>query len=192
MSPNYYVYCHINPHKNEVFYVGKGIGKRSESITGRSKYWKRIISKYGFDSLIIEDNLTNEDSLLKEIYWINRIGRIKNGGTLINMTNGGDGGDTISQHPNRDEILLKISTASKGSNNPNYKGKHITEEWRTKQSYSNSKKHLKVTDTFTGDILYFINSKECAKALDAKPSNIRTCKNKYKLKRRYIIEDNNT
>ena len=87
------------------------------------------------------------------------------------------------------ESLKKISEASKGINNPNYGGKHISEDWRLKQIESNSKKPLKVTDTQTGNILFFKNSKECALALNAKDSSVRACKNKYKLKRRYIIED---
>jgi len=87
------------------------------------------------------------------------------------------------------ESLKKISESSKGINNPNYGGKHVTDEWRLKQIESNSKKHLKVTDTQTGEILFFKNSKECALALNTKASNVRSCKNNYKLKRRYIIED---
>ena len=87
------------------------------------------------------------------------------------------------------ESLKKISESSKGINNANYGGKLITDEYIKKQIESNSKKHLKVTDTQTGEILFFKNSKECALALNAKASNVRMCKNNYKLKRRYIIED---
>lgn len=87
--------------------------------------------------------------------------------------------------------LKKISENSKGVNNANYGGKCVTEEWKLKQSISNSKKHIKVVDTFTNEVLFFINSKECALKLNAKPSNVRMCKNKYKLMKRYIITDNN-
>lgn len=88
-----------------------------------------------------------------------------------------------------EESLRKIGESSKGANNPNFGGKLINDSYIRKQIESNSKKHLKVIDTQTGEILYFINSKECAEALDAKPSNIRMCKNSYKLFRRYIITD---
>jgi group I intron endonuclease len=87
------------------------------------------------------------------------------------------------------ESLKKISENSKGINNPNYGGKYVTEEWKLKQSISNSKKKLKVIDTFTGEILYFNNSKECANALGTNPSNVRMAKNNYKLLRRYEIID---
>ena len=189
LNTKYYVYTHINTTTNVVFYVGKGFGDRCVSTHGRSKYWHRIVNKYGYDIMILEDGLTNIESLEREIYWINRIGRKINNGSLINMTNGGDGGDTISNHPNRCEIILKISKANKGVNNPNYGGKFVNDSFKKKQSDSNSKVPLKVTDTQTGEIYFFNNSKDCAIGLNAKPSNIRMCKNTYKLKRRYIIED---
>ena len=189
LNNNYYVYAHINIITNEIFYVGKGIGNRCNSLFGRSNYWRRIVNKYGYEIIIIENYLTNEQSLEREIYWIKRIGRKNNGGSLINMTDGGDGGDTISNHPNRAEIILKISEANKGINNPNYGGKFVTDEFIKKQIESNSKKHLKVTDTKNNEILFFKNSKECALALNAKASNVRMCKNKYKLHKRYIVED---
>lgn len=107
------------------------------------------------------------------------------------MTDGGDGGDTISNHPNKDVILDKISKANKGENNPNYGGKFVTEEFIKKQIDSNSKKPIKAIDTVTNEVFIFRNSKECAKALNAKPSNVRMCKNKYKLNKRYIITDLN-
>ena len=89
-----------------------------------------------------------------------------------------------------DESLKKISESSKGKNNPNYGGKFVNDEFKLKQSISNSKKPLKVIDTKDNNIEYFfINSKECAKFLNVKESNVRMCKNKYKLARRYIVSD---
>ena len=189
LNNKYYVYAHINITTNEVFYIGKGFGDRCNSLLGRSKYWHRIVNKYGYDVIIIQESLSNEEALEIEIYWIKRINRKINGGSLINMTDGGDGGDTISNHPKRNEIILKISKANSGINNPNYGGKFISDSFNKKQSDSNSKVPLKVTDTQTGKIFFFNNSKNCAIALNAKPSNIRMCKNNYKLKKRYIIED---
>lgn len=88
-----------------------------------------------------------------------------------------------------EESLNKISNSSKGSNNPNYGGKLHNEEYIKKQIDSNSKKHIKVVDTLTDEVLFFINSKECALKLNTKPSSVRMCKNKYKLMKRYIITD---
>jgi len=58
-----------------------------------------------------------------------------------------------------------------------------------KQTESNSKKPIKSTDMLTGDVIYFRNSKECAKFYDCSTSSVRMSKNSYLLKRRYRIED---
>jgi hypothetical protein len=88
------------------------------------------------------------------------------------------------------ESLSKISESSSGSNNPNYGGKLQTEEYLIKQSISNSKKHLKLTNTITGEIRIFLNSKQAAEFVGVGASNIRECKkSKNKAKRIYLVED---
>lgn len=190
LENKYYVYAHINIVKNEVFYIGKGFDNRCISSRGRSKYWHRIVNKYGYEAIKLEINLSNEESLEREKYWIKKIGRKKSGGTLINMTDGGDGGDTISNHPNKDEIIKKFSINSKGKNNPNYGSKFKCDEYIKKQIDSNSKKPLKVIDTLTNEISFYKNSKDCALVIGSTASYVRKCKfDKIKLHKRYIIED---
>lgn len=87
------------------------------------------------------------------------------------------------------EALSKISEASKGKKNPNYGGKLQTPEYLGKQSLSNSKSLLIITDFETGDIYNFINSKEAAFFLQCSPSAIREAKrNGYKIKKRYGVQ----
>ena len=89
---NYYVYLHIKEDTGEPFYVGKGKDKRYNVKSGRSKYWKNIVDKHRFDIIFLEIDLTNEEAIKKEIYWIDRIGRKDWGnGTLVNFTDGGEG-----------------------------------------------------------------------------------------------------
>ena len=89
---NYYIYFHINPLKNEVFYVGKGKDKRAWKKISRSTHWKNIVKKYGYIIDIIEQNLTEEEAFEREIFYIKKIGRKDLGsGSLINMTDGGEG-----------------------------------------------------------------------------------------------------
>ena len=82
-----------------------------------------------------------------------------------------------------------ISNASKGENNPNYGGKFKTDEWLKKQSVSNSKKPLKIIDIVSNEEFIFINSKEAGLFLNVSGDTVRKYKNKYKLKKRYRIED---
>ena len=118
----YYVYLHKRKGTNKVFYVGKGTKSKSginriESDKNRNIHWHRVVEKDGgYDYEIYEDNLQEQDALDLETQLINEIG-LEN---LVNMTHGGVGGDTLSNHPNIDEIGKKISEHHKGKNNPNY------------------------------------------------------------------------
>ena len=185
---NFYIYIHIKLNDGKPFYVGKGKTNRAYSKKGRNVYWHRIVNKYGYDTIIIENNLNEEDAFKLEIFWINRIG-INN---LCNMTMGGTGGDTISNHPKKNEITDKISKANIGNLNSNWKGKTCTQSWVEKQIKSQSKKPLIVTDCNTNQTWEFINSKEAARFLNVSHSNIRTNKiTGHKTKKRYTIEDKN-
>lgn len=88
-----------------------------------------------------------------------------------------------------EETLKKISECSKGEQNPNYGGKYHNEEYFKKQSLSNSKVPLKVTDTNTGEVFYFINSKEAGIHCNVNHGQVRMAKlHNYRLKRRYVVE----
>lgn len=88
-----FIYFHINPVTNQIFYVGKGKKKRSTERINRNKHWKNTVNKYGgFIVDIIENNLTEKEAFDREVYWIKRIGRKDLGlGPLVNMTDGGEG-----------------------------------------------------------------------------------------------------
>lgn len=183
----YYVYAHRKKTDDEIFYIGQGHGRRANRGHGakRTKYWEEIANKHGYYVEYLEQNLSREESCEKEKEWIKKIGL----DNLCNISEGGVGGNNISHHPERDVIIEKISLANRGSKNSNYKGKFCTLEWRHKQSASNSKVPLIVVDTITGEEKEYMNSKEVAKAYDAKASNVRMCKSTgHKLKRRYLIK----
>ena len=118
----YYVYVHKRKGTDKIFYVGKGTkGKsginRIESDKNRNRWWVHVVEKDGgFDYEIIKDNLSEEEAYKFEIQLIEELG-IDN---LVNIAEGGSGGDTLTNHPDFDKIGKKISKAHKGENNPNY------------------------------------------------------------------------
>ncbi len=115
MENKYYIYFHINPLKNEVFYVGKGHGKRAYCKYKRSKLWNNIVNKYSYIIDIVETGLTKEEANLREKFYISKIGRRDLGlGPLVNHTFGGDGGAQIVTK----EVKDKISKALKGVKKP--------------------------------------------------------------------------
>ena len=90
-----YVYRHIRLDKNEPFYIGIGsdmTNKRANERARRSELWKKIVAKSDYEIEILMDDITFDEAKLKEIEFIKLYGRIDLGnGTLVNLTDGGDG-----------------------------------------------------------------------------------------------------
>ena len=125
----FYVYLHRKKSNNDVFYVGKGFGKRAWKKTSRSEYWKRIENKHGRIVEIVKDGLQENEAFELEKEVIAFYGR-KN---LCNLNDGGYGGTNPSK-----ETRLKMSIAGKG--------KIVSEETREKKRIAaTGKKHSEKT-----------------------------------------------
>jgi hypothetical protein len=84
-NKDFYVYIQIRLSNGEPFNVGEGRGRRGYAKNNRCKEWYEIVeSEGGFDTIIVEKNLTKEESLLKETYWINRLSKLHK---LVNVKN---------------------------------------------------------------------------------------------------------
>lgn len=147
------VYIHKRKDNDEVFYVGIGNDiKRANNVKNRNNnYWKRIVKKYGHIVEIIEENLTWEEACTKEIELIKKYGRTDlNEGTLVNMTDGGDGQSNPSnetrlklKYKKTEEHKNKLRTYQIGVKQSDEtikkridKGFHKTKEYRDKMSAS--------------------------------------------------------
>lgn len=105
LQPRYYVYRHFRLDIGETFYIGIGSkrkdaqGKTQKQLLaraynkrGRSIFWKRIVTKTDYKVDIIYQSNFVDKVKQKEIEFIAFYGRRDLGlGTLVNMTNGGDG-----------------------------------------------------------------------------------------------------
>jgi len=131
-KPGHYTYESIS-FLYEPFYIGKGKNNRyldhikyDHRNTLKNNVVKKIL-KEGYDLekyiVIVYNNLSEQEAFNNEIFLIKEIGRrITNDGSLCNMDEGGKGSDTISHHPNKDEIIKKIITTAKKNGNT-HKGK---------------------------------------------------------------------
>lgn len=91
MQNNFYTYIHRKPN-GCIFYVGKGKKQRAYSVHGRNPHWRGIYKKYGsFNVEIVDDNLVESQAFELEEFIISMIGIKSQGGTLVNMTTGGEG-----------------------------------------------------------------------------------------------------
>jgi hypothetical protein len=90
-----YVYEHVRLDTNKVFYIGIGSDNlnysRAKATASRNAFWYRIIKKTNYTINILFDDLSWEDACKKEIELIKLYGRYKDGGILVNLTEGGEG-----------------------------------------------------------------------------------------------------
>lgn len=135
----HFIYIHRNPTTNEIFYVGQGTthqGRfdRAYSKKSRSIWWNNYVSKYGYPIVeVVISNIDKETADIKEKELILRYGRRDiNEGTLVNLTDGGDGTGERSE-----EYCAEHSIRMSGENHPMWGKKH-NEEWIN----NNSKSHL--------------------------------------------------
>lgn len=85
-----YIYEHIRPDTNAVFYVGKGTDKRMHSKHRRNAHWNSIVRKAG--GFTVREVVRHEDEefvFLAEQERINQLKRL--GIKLANKTDGGEG-----------------------------------------------------------------------------------------------------
>ena len=105
------VYRHRRLDTNEIFYIGIGkTEKRAYSKYDRNKHWRNTVNKYGYSVEIVTTCESWKEACDVERYLIKFYGRRDLGtGTLVNMTDGGDGLINPSE-----ESKLKMSIAKKG------------------------------------------------------------------------------
>lgn len=100
----YYLYRHIRLDTGEPFYIGigtkftdraytyKGIYRRAFVKSKRNNFWKSIVNKTGYEVEILLESDDYKFINQKEIELITLYGRRDlNKGTLVNLTDGGDG-----------------------------------------------------------------------------------------------------
>ena len=117
---------------NGKIYIGKHEGTESdyERYMGSGLLIRRAYEKYGVDNFIKETlEICEKKEILeeREKYWIKKYNS-QNKEIGYNITEGGTGGDTLSNHPDIKIIVEKISKAGKG--------RVFTEEHRKKLSKS--------------------------------------------------------
>lgn len=108
---NFCVYFHIHQGTPVpvVFYVGKGKKKRPGQKTYRTTFWHNVVNKYGYDILVQEGGLSEEEAFELEKHYIKWFGRRNDpnrpDGTLVNLTEGGEG---QSGHSPSEETRAKM------------------------------------------------------------------------------------
>jgi hypothetical protein len=132
---SYYIYFHYTADTNELFYIGKGTGKRAYQKTRRNAWWKNKVAKHGFRAEIIQMNIIEQEALMLEqdMIALNR----KMGKNLVNLTDGGEGVSGL-KHSLKSRVKMSISATG----NKNNLGRMQSIETRTKISITKKGKPL--------------------------------------------------
>jgi hypothetical protein len=118
----FYTYIHKKKDTGEVFYVGKGCGKRAFDFIARNRYWKFIYKKHGFLVEIIkmfdiEKKAFDHERKLISTY-------LKKGCKLANVTSGGEG---VSGYKHTISALNKLSELAKKQKHSSERRKKLSE-----------------------------------------------------------------
>ncbi len=109
----FYVYVHRRADTGEVFYIGKGSGRRAWATQYRTDYWRRVRDKYGIVIEILEWFDKEEDAFRNEKVLIAHHRAM--GARICNITDGGEGA-TGNVMP--ESAKLAISRSKTGRKRP--------------------------------------------------------------------------
>ena len=160
---------------NGKIYVGKDKNNNPKYI-GSGKRLKDAIKHYGlknFKKHIIEECESYIQMSEREIFWISKLNSKHPNG--YNLTEGGDGGDTISKHPNKKKILEQKTQNIKNESN----------DYRLYKSIKNSKRMKKVWELWRKDSA---NLKKRNKKISDKQKGIKKPKEQVEKQRKSLIE----
>lgn len=135
MTNRFFTYQHKTADTGTVFYIGKGTLKnggfeRAYVTKKRSKFWQSIVENHGLVVEVLESFDTEAAAFDRERQLIAQHGRRTDGGTLCNLTAGGEGHLGLSASK---ETRAKLSSAFSGEKHPNW-GKRLSEETCRKKS----------------------------------------------------------
>lgn len=165
----YYVYEWFNCDTGEVFYVGKGKGRRKNDLYKRNKFFLDYYNSHKCSNRVVKKNLTEEEAFAQEKQLI-LFYKTNTNFRLTNQTDGGEGvskfGKENGMHKSNytrplewrkkhsefmkgnknakgckrnSEYIKNLKERFSGKNNPLY-GKNHSEETRRKMSINNYSK----------------------------------------------------
>ena len=132
------LYRHIRTDLNVPFYIGIGNAiDRAYSKTHRNKHWTSIVGKTSYEVEVLFDDITYEFAKEKEREFIELYKRKEDGGTLCNITKGGDG---VLGIIHTEEARKKMGEPNKGKTISEWHKKRISEFHKGKTTSEETKK----------------------------------------------------
>ena len=85
----FYTYAHLKADTNQIFYIGKGTGKRLHRKDARNTHWHNTVKKHGYFAIKLATWEFEKDAFEHEKFLIQCFRDI--GTQLVNQSSGGDG-----------------------------------------------------------------------------------------------------
>jgi hypothetical protein len=102
---------------------------RRAYISKRNKFWKNIVSKTDFKVEILFDNISFEEAVIKEKEYIKLYGRRDlNEGTLVNLTNGGEGTVGATPWNKGKKYLMNLTQEQRNNISKKIKGRVLSQD----------------------------------------------------------------
>lgn len=150
MERTYFVYLHRRLDNGDVFYVGKGTRvsfgrqvqsqayRRAFTTNKRNAFWNAVVRKSAYSVELIAEFFREEDALAFEVALIASYARRRAGGTLCNLTDGGEGvSGLVFSLDSREKMRL----ATAGNRHPNWGKKLSAETCRRKSESLRNSEH---------------------------------------------------
>lgn len=167
---------------NGKIYIGKDV-ESNQKYMGSGNLIKKAIKKHGLENFkkeILEECLSKDELCNKEKYWIDffKSTDLKIG---YNISKGGDGGDTITNHPNKNEIIKKLSFARKGKRYEDFLSEEEVRSYKEKLANSMSKrlKGKKIEEIYGIEKAKKIKEKQSISHKKRNEKNIKKVKTKF-------------
>lgn len=104
---SFYTYAHYKKDTGEIFYIGKGSGRRHlqgwTKSGHRSEFWKRTVDKHGFRSEILAIWPSEQEAFDHEKFLISAFKGM--GASLVNLCDGGLGASGAKRSPEICELI---------------------------------------------------------------------------------------
>lgn len=84
----FYTYAHFRKDTNQIFYIGKGTGRRMYRKEARNLHWHNVVAKAGYTPMLLAKWETEYEAYEHEKLLIKCFGD-----SLVNQSLGGDGND---------------------------------------------------------------------------------------------------
>jgi alkylated DNA nucleotide flippase Atl1 len=114
----YYTYVHVTADTGNIFYVGKGTGRRMNRRDARNQHWWNVVNKHGYKVQKLADWSSEAEAFEHEKVLISCFKDM--GFKLVNQSSGGDGNDAAGglsfkgkKHTEQAKLKCKVANLGK-------------------------------------------------------------------------------